>query len=239
MSRKAGKRSPDKIGAEIKTELRTILHNLCELIRPINRFWTSPDRPVNVPRHFVCFDTTLHHEVMGLRTNILKMSFPVETISDRVASLAASVWHLKDRLNHYAKATHSGADTEAWANSNRDLRICADIGNHKKHGHNQNVSGLNPKLVPEIVFDTSKNGLLEYYYNGATKHSELLVSKPVPIPYRVDIVDGAGKNIGDAASIIRTGFDHWLPLIQKLGILSASSREDAELRTILFPDQAL
>jgi hypothetical protein len=113
-SRNAGKRAPERIGSEIKTSLRNILHNLCELLRPINRFYTSPDRPVCVPRHFVCFDSTPHREVTGLRTNILQMSFPVEAITDRVALLAASVWHLKDRLNHYAKATKVAADSDAW-----------------------------------------------------------------------------------------------------------------------------
>jgi hypothetical protein len=237
-SRKTSKRSPEKIGGDIKTELRNILHNLCELLRPINRFYTSPDRPVGVPRHFVSFDTTPHREVTGLRTSILQMSFPVETISDRVALLAASVWHLKDRLNHYAKARRVAADSDAWANSDRNLQICGDIGNHKKHGHNQNHSGVNPLLVPEIVFDTSRSGLLEIYYDGATKHRELLVSNTIPIPYRVDVAEGAGSVIGDAAIIIRAGFDHWLPLIHQLGVLADTGREDAALRDVLFPGQA-
>jgi hypothetical protein len=237
-SRKAGKRSPERIRSEIKTELRNILHNLCELLRPINRFYTSPDRSVGVPRHFVCFDSAPHREVTGLRTNILQMSFPVETITDRVALLAASVWHLKDRLNHYAKATKAPANSDAWANSDRSLQICGDIGNHKKHGHNQNHSGVNPWLVPEIVFDTSRSGLLEFYYNGATKQRELLVSNPVPIPYRVDVADGAGTVIGDAATIIRAGFDHWLPLIHQLSVLAGAGQEDAALRDVLLPGQA-
>ena len=237
-SRKAGKRSPERIGGEIKTELRNILHNLCELLRPINRFYTSPDRPVGVRRHFVSFDTTPHREGMGLRINSLLMRFPAETISDRVALLAASVWHLKDRLNHYAKATGSAADSDAWANSNRNLQICGDIGNLKKHGHNQNFSGMSPRLVPEIVFDTSRSGLLEYYCDGATRQQELLVSNTVPIPYRVDVADGSGTVIGNAADIIRAGFDHWLPLIGQLGILAGAGRENAALRDVLFPGQA-
>jgi hypothetical protein len=237
-SRKAGKRSPEQIGSEIKTELRNILHNLCELLRPLDRFHTSPERPAGVPRHFVCFDTAPHHEVMGLRMSTPTMRFPVETISDRVALLAASTWHLKDRLNHYAKAKKLAADSDAWANSNRNLQICGDIGNHKKHGHNQNHSGGNPRLVPEIVFDTSRSGLLEIYYDGATRHRELLVSNAAPIPYRVDVADGAGTVIGGAATIIRAGFDHWLPLIHQIGVLTGTSREDAALRDVLFPGQS-
>jgi hypothetical protein len=237
-SKKSGKRSPERIGSEIKAELRNILHNLCELLRPINRFYTSPDRPVGEPRHFVCFDSSPHREVMGLRTSILQMSFPVETITEHVALLAASVWHLKDRLNHYAKATRAATDSDAWANSDRNCQICGDIGNHKKHGHNQNHSGLSPQLVPEIVFDTRRSGLLEFYYNGATKQRELLVSNAVPIPYRVAVADGAGNVIGDAAAIIRAGFDHWLPLIHQLGVLAGAGRDDAALRDVLFPVQA-
>jgi len=237
-SRKSSKRSPEKIGREIKSELRSILHNLCELLRPIDRFSTSPDRPAGVPRHFVCFDNARHFDVTGLRKNILEMRFPVETITDRVALLAASVWHLKDRLNHYAKATNANVDSDAWANNSRNLQICGDIGNHKKHGHNQNRSGMSPQLVPEIIFDTSHSGLLEFYYNGATKQRELLVSNPVPIPYRVDIADGAGTVIGDAATIIRAGFNHWLPLIGQLGIVAGTGQEETSLRDILFPSRA-
>jgi hypothetical protein len=66
--RKTSKRSPERMGGEIKTELRNILHNLCELQRPINRFYTSPDRPIGVPRHFVSFDTTPHRSVSTRRT---------------------------------------------------------------------------------------------------------------------------------------------------------------------------
>ena len=55
-ARKAGKRSPETIKSEIKIELRNILHKICELVRPIDGFYTSPERPAGVPRHFVCFD---------------------------------------------------------------------------------------------------------------------------------------------------------------------------------------
>jgi hypothetical protein len=146
---------------------------------------------------------------------------------------------LKDRLNHYAKATGSAINADAWANGNYYLQICGDIGNLKKHGHNQNFSGANPKAVPEITFDTSRSGALEFYCDGATKQRELLVSDTSPIPYRVDVVDGAGNFLGSAADIIRTGFDHWLPVIWQLGILAGADREDENLRDVLFPGQVV
>src|SRR5438105_2875907 len=101
------------------------------------------------------------------------MTFPVESLTERVAHLAAAVWHLKDRLNHYAKATGSTADSTAWANGNRNTLICGDIGNHKKHGHNQNFSGLSPRLAGEVTFDTSRSGMIEYFCDGATNFQEL------------------------------------------------------------------
>jgi hypothetical protein len=62
---------------------------------------------------------------------------------------------------------------------------------------------------------------------------ELLVSNPLPIPYQVDVADGTSTLIGDAATIIRAGFDHWLPLIHQLGVLAGTGREDVALRDVL------
>ena len=232
-SRKRGKRSRERIADEIKAELRSILHHLCELLRPLGHFYTSPDRPIGIPQHFVCFDRSVHHEVTGLRSRAIRLTFPVESITDRVALTAAAVWHLKDRLNHYAKVTGSTADSTAWANRSRNTQICGDIGNHKKHGHSQNFSGLSPRLAEEVVFDMSQSGMSEFYYNGATKLGELLVTNPVPIPYRVDVLDSAGAFLGNAADIIREGFDHWLPLIDQLGVLDGTGKDDLALREIL------
>lgn len=234
-TRTASSRRPARIADEIKTELRCILHDLCELVRPIGHFYASPERPVGVPRHFVCFDRSAHHEVLGLRRTILSLTLPVESITELAALTAASVWHLKDRLNHFAKATGSATDSNAWANANINTQICGDIGNRKKHGHNQNFSGLNPRLADEVVFDTSKSGVVELYFDGATKHRELLVTNPVPIPFRVQVLDGANAVLGNVTDIIRVGFDHWLPLIDQLGILSGTQRDDMALRDVLFP----
>ena len=175
----------------------------------------------------------------GKRVSVLELRFPVETITDRVALLAASVWHLKDRLKKYAKVTKRHSDIEVWANGDRHLQICGDIGNQKKHGGNDNVSGLDPRVVAEVVFDTSRSGLLEFYYDGATNQRELLVSDAMPIPYRVDIADGMGAVIGDAATVIRAGFDHWLPLIDRLGVLAGEGPDDDALLRVLFPGKAL
>lgn len=238
-SRKSSKRSPTPIGSDIKTELRNILHNYCELVRPIDRFHTLPDRPVGRPRYFVCFDGAPHHAPHGLQIQSHEIRLPVESFLDRAALLAASVWHLKDRLNHYAKTTRVPVDPDAWAHANVYLRICGDIGNLKKHGHHQNFSGINPRLVSDITFDTSRSGKLELCYDGATKSRELLVSETVPIPFRVDLVDGSGNFLGTATDVIRTAFDHWLPLIWQLRLVASDDREDIALREVLFPGQVV
>jgi hypothetical protein len=74
------------------------------------------------------------------------------------------------------------ADDEGWPSSHRNVQICGDIGNHKKHGHNQNHSEVNARPVPEIFLGTSRAGLLEFHHNGATKQRALLLSHLVPIP---------------------------------------------------------
>ncbi len=64
---------------------------------------------------------------------------------------------------------------------------------------------------------------------------ELLVTDPVPIPFRVNVVDPAGMVLGNATDIIRNGFDHWLPLIDKLGVLSGKGKDDLALPRSLCP----
>ena len=87
-----------------------------------------------------------------------------------------------------------------------------------------------------VKFDTSKNGVVEFYYDGASKEKELLVTNPVPIPYVVEILLSNGTAaLGDAVDIISQAFFGWLPLIQRLGVLAGSDRESEHLREILFP----
>jgi len=73
------------------------------------------------------------------------------------------------------------------------------------------------------------------YYDGATKQQELLVSNPVPIPFRIDVVDPSEVVLGNSTGIIRDGFDHWLPLVEKLGVLAGAGKEDLALREVLYP----
>lgn len=233
--RNGAKQSPMRIAGEIRTELHTILRGLCELMRPLHQFYTSPDRPVGVPRHFVTFDRSIHSGGTGLRIGALKVVLPVPSITERVGSLAVSIWHLKDRLNKYAKATGKKIDLDEWARREVNLLICADLTNYKKHAGNENQSRLNPRLNDVVEFDTSRSGCLEQCYNGAMKTGELLVTNKEPIPFWVNVLDGDSNVIGNAADILRSAFDHWLPVIDQLGVLDGAGREDEELRKVLFP----
>jgi hypothetical protein len=233
MTRKGGGGSPQRIAAEIRKELRGILRLQADLRQPLDEFRADPDRPVGVPRFSVHLDRTWPKGVIGLRTGALTMKLPDERIQDQVLELAKAVWHLKDRLRQWAKATRSSEDVEAWAERSIDLRICADLANWKKHGRHQNVSRLDPQL-DEVTFDTSRSGVLELQYDGATKKKTLLVSNTVPIPFHVDVLVKGGGTQGNAAEVIARAFGHWLPLVQRLGVLAGSDPESEALRRELF-----
>ena len=178
-----------------------------------------------------------HIPIQGLKVGSLKvLKLPDERIQDCVLEFGKSVWHLKDWLHQFAKATNQGVDLEAIANQSTDLLITADLANKKKHGRNENRSKLNPTL-DLVKFETSNSGPIEFYYNGAMKDKELVVTNPVPIPFSVDIlIHDSNAILGDALKIINNALFDWLPVIQQLGILSADDSETRTLRSILLPD---
>jgi hypothetical protein len=224
-----------RIATEIRSELRSILRQRTELRKPLDWFGEVESRPPDIPRYYVLFDQNPRLVVSGLRLGGSgEISLPDERIVDRVFEFAKSVWHLKDRLKLWVAAQGLRFNVEAHAKQCHDLLICADLANWKKHGENGNRSQVNP-CVETVKFDTSKSGAIEIYYDGATKHQELLVTNPVPIPYQVDVVINDDKrNIGNVVDVLDRGFSGWFPIIQTLGILSANDRESEHLRHQLF-----
>lgn len=235
----------------LRIELRAILRQYDDLRSPLDRFERHPFRPETQPRFFVAFDRKTRHDINGLRVGIKRLVLPDERILDGVLRFAESVWHLKDRLRQFAKAKSDSLDVERIATESEALRICADLANTKKHGACEQRSGLNPRLgiVPEnsetdgvgvVEFDTDACGVVELFYQGATKEKELLVTEPVPIPFRVDILLGDGKSgKRDAVGFIYDAFyRHWVPVIRELGLLESDDREVQALRSRLFVDAA-
>ena len=227
--------SANKVATEIRTELRSILRQRDDLRKPLEVFGEVQSRPDNVPRYYVMFDLNPRLVVEGLRLGGCGgISLPDERIIDKVFEFAKGVWHLKDRLKLWAKASGFAIDIEAEAAKDRDLMACADLANWKKHGKNRNRSNRDPK-IGNVRFDTSKSGGIEIYYDGATKRQEVLVVNPVPIPFSVEVVDQDGATLGNAIDLIERAFSAWLPIINTLGILSGMDRENEHLRTMLFP----
>lgn len=226
----------NEVATEIRGELRSILRQHNDLCKPLERFGEVESRPHDVPRYYVLFDQNPRLVVSGLRLGGSgELSLPDERITDRVFEFAKSVWHLKDRLKLWAEAQFLSFNVEAKAAKCQPLLICADLANWKKHGENKNRSRFDPRI--EIVtFDTSRSGGIELYFDGATKHRELLVTHPVPIPYRVDVIaNGGNSHLGNGVDLIDKAFSEWLPMIQTLGVLSATDRESNYLRQRLFP----
>lgn len=233
MKRKSANLTSDKIANEIRVELRSILRVRQDLYLPIDCF--EPIKGSNGEmRYYVLFDMKPRVSFRGLKLRSPKMwIMPDERIHDLILKFAKAVWHLKDRLYQYAKATKQQVDIKQFTAKSRDLLICADLANKKKHGRNENISQLDPHLGL-VSFDIRQSGDVEMYYDGAIKEKKLIVEKPAPISYSVDILSKDETIIGDAKHIISSGFSYWLPLIGQLGILSAEDPETKALSNVLY-----
>ena len=232
-TRRVAKKGPDKIATEIWGELRGILRLMEDLRAPLHHFEPLVPPPMDRPGYYVMFDQRPRRLMNGKRLGgIGKLSLPDERISSQALELAKAVWHLKDRLHQFAKATGVHIDVEAHATESPELLICADLANWKKHGANKNRSTLSPRLGT-VAFDTSGSGPVEFFYDGATKQKELLVTNPTPISFTVAISVDGDVEIGDAVEVICRGFRHWLPLIETLGVLAGDDREAERLRAEL------
>ena len=233
-SAKSNKRV-DSIGAEIRRELRGILRLWNDLHAPLQKFEPLNPSPAEGPRFYVAFDLRPRRRITGLKfSGLPSLSLPDERIQGAVWEFAEHVWHLKDRVHQWVKATGDNTDVEAFVKTSQRLLICADLATKKKHGRSENRSRLSPQLG-NVNFDTSKSGPIEFFYSGPSKDKELLVANPVPIPFTVGLVvhDGTAS-LGDAVEIIHQAFTDWLPLIKKLGILSGDDNETKLLREQLF-----
>lgn len=233
-TRKRNKKSPTEICTEILAELRGIHRLRSDLVTPIHAF-----QPVGGDGQcfYVAFDTKTRMPFTGLKLGGLKeLKLPDERITDTALELAKAIWHLKDRLHSYCRATNVSSDIKAVTDNSTELLICADLANQKKHGAAENRSGLSPRL-DLVTFDLSNSGPIEFYYNGALKHKEVIVTHTNPIPFTVDILIKDGSHsLGNAATVFTKAFRDWFPTIKSFGILGADNREAEALKDLLFGD---
>jgi hypothetical protein len=225
----------ERIARDVRAELRSILRQIEDLGKPLDQFLTDPGRPIGSPRHFVQFDTHPRKSITGLRCQVVSLDLYDERILKAVEVLAQTVWHLKDPLHQWAKMNKSVVNVDEEARKSAEMMLVGDLANLSKHKRSDNRSGQNPR-VEVVKFDRSKSGVVEFYYDGARKEKELLVTFMHPIAYTVDLVgDPYGAVIGEALTIIQDAFRHWLPIIEKLGVLSPDDPESRSLRERLFP----
>lgn len=233
----------------LRLELRAILRHYDGLRKPLDRFERHPHRSDSEPHFFVMFDMDDRLDIKGLQREMAFLVLPDERILESILQFAGSVWHLKDRLKQLAKEKDLPVNIESIVNKSVSLLICADLVNAKKHGRCENRSRLNPRLgltrdegnVTGVVqFDTSRNGVVELFYDGSTKKQELLVTKPEPIPFRVDVlVEDGTSSKDDAITQILDAFLQWCPIIKELGLLEADDPECKALRRRLDSNLAL
>ncbi|MGV3606656.1 MAG: hypothetical protein ACO1RA_09610 [Planctomycetaceae bacterium] len=219
-----------EIVVEILAELRGIVRIHEDLKTPVARFLKLNSEN----RYYVDFDTRPHRVINGLKVGgIAHLSLPDERITDCVLDLAKAIWHLKDRLHQLSKATKAGLNLDDIARQSTELLIAGDLANKKKHGRSDNRSRLNPELSL-VKFDTSRSGEIEFYYDGVMKDKELIVANPIPIPFSVDILVRADKEVyGDASAVLFQAFKWWLPTIERLGVFEQESAK--AIRDRLLP----
>ncbi len=236
---RGGKRySANEIADGIRKELRSILKMRLELCTPIDRFEPVVSAHDGESRHYVIFQSGRKPGFKGLLLGGLKVfTAPDERIHDAVLEFSKAVWHLKDRLIRFARIRGSSINFEEIAQQSNELLVASDLSNQKKHGGNDNRSGLDPYLS-EVSFDTSNSGMVEIYYDGAIKEKGLIVSNPVPIPFSIDILANNGdQNLGDARIVLNSAFGHWLPTIRSLGVIAGDDPEERVLRESLFDEE--
>jgi len=170
--------------------------------------------------------------IQGLRYGgVGFFTYPDEVILDKVYVFAQRVWQFKDYIKSFTgQKEKRNNPVEQFAGSVKNLLICADLGNAKKHCDLDHPrTKLSPQLgvftneahIGVVQFDTSKNGMVEFTYDGRRKRQSLGVQKPIPIPFRVDIIvsdENALSSKGDAVEFIYTAFKQWEPLLKKMNV---------------------
>ena len=156
--------------------------------------------------------------------------FPHEGILDVILGFAQSVWHFKDYLKDCAPQSQRNT-VEAFADGSTELKIVADLANEKKHSSlDRPRSGVSPQLgilaggnlsLGVIRFDTSRNGAIEFAYNGKNKTHRFWVANPTRMPFGTEIIatsPSGPASKGDAVTFIYDAFRQWETLLPTLGI---------------------
>lgn len=159
-----------------------------------------------------------------------ELQLPDERISDLASSCAKAIWHIKDRLKIWCKDLSLKDDVEEHAGASPDMLICADLANWKKHGKNRNRSKCNPQFGL-VNFDTSGAGIIELFYDGATKRKELLVSNPLPLPFSIPVIASPNSSeIGDAVDIFTAALEWWKPFMTRLRVFEGNAPDVKSIR---------
>ena len=201
-------------------------------IRSVRRQYSALSSPVRANERI---DPS--SEPIGLRLgSIAEFVFPHEGILDAILNFAQSVWHFKDYLKDALSSEKDRSAVEQFADQSRDLKLCADLANKKKHARlDRPRSGESPELgkltengamAGVVAFDTKACGMFEFAYNGKNKSHRIWTEHDAPIAVAVDLLVSTPTSVrseGDAVAFIYAAFRQWFTLIESLGISVRSS----------------
>lgn len=207
------KKSVEKIADEVKTDLRSIIRQFDKLRRPPKAI--PVEKYGGIMYRFEGFENT-------------------EAARDEILTFVGTVYHVKESLHQYAKATNlttlSAAGQvvrlkiEDEAEKSIAWHVIGDIWNYKKHKASQNRSKLNPVL--HVWFKFEGTGQKAVYHNGATKDGDYLTSSPDGATRVADIHSPQGL-VGDAVDVTVLAFTHLIPLIRQMTFLTAEKVDEA------------
>lgn len=247
-----GKRDTRK-RAEVRTSLYSLIrqthHLLQDFDRPIVAFLNHPCPSTGRPKYFADLGYGEYSDIDGLLMSSKSFIFPHEPTIQRVNAIAVAIWSMKDHAQRVSRAFKITRDLEGCLDGKRHLLVTADLANSYKHGPCYSRSGLSPVFgiadgdhnshsAGVVRLDTANCGLCELYYDGSRKHAVLLVSRPTPIQFHVDVLvteDETASSLRSARTVFRCAMRDWITVFEEIGLLDDDDRETMAIKKLLLP----
>lgn len=218
------------VGEKLRAALRSIIRDWLALCKPLPVDEIMPQLPTGA----------CDFRVRGAESH--------EELQERVIQFAGRVWQLKDGLIRWLRMQPSlrmvfsdaatgarliemsGQDAKRMIEEAAELclplLLCADLYNTHKHYDDCNRSGYQP-FLNGVQFDTSQAGVCGISYDGTRVKGDMTVSKPIPVPIRIEVHSrNHPVNFGDAVIVVGRAFCYWIPLIRQIDLLSPSAVRD-------------
>ncbi len=235
--------------ASLYSLIRQTHHELNAFDRPIVAFLNHPCPSPGRPKYFADLGYGEYSDINGMLMSFQSFVFPHEPTIQRANAIAVAIWSMKDHTQRVCRAFAITGDLDERLDGKPHLLVTADLANSYKHGPCNSRSGLSPVFgiadgdhnshsAGVVRLDTANCGLCELYYDGSRKHAVLLVSRPNPIQFHVDVLvteDETASSLGSARTVFRCAMRDWITVFEEIGLLDDDDRETIAIKKLLLP----